>query len=63
MTKLEQLRRERGWSRSELSHRAKLTGSVLNLIETRRFIPYAVQLQRIADALDAEARTLLDEVE
>ena len=54
MTTLEKVRRERGWSKSELGRRACIQSGLVGWIEDRRFVPYAIQPERLADALDFE---------
>mgnify|MGYP002541973082 CR=1 FL=1 len=65
ITALEKMRRERGWSKSELGRRACIQSGLVGWIEDRRFVPYDVQLERLAKALDFEDEPvkLLDEVE
>lgn len=66
MRRIEALRRERGWTLSELSHRAKLHISTLSMIESGRLNPYPKQLRKIGRALGvtdaAELDSLLAEV-
>lgn len=65
MTTLEKMRHERGWSKSELGRRACIQSGLIGWIEGRRFVPYDVQLERLAEALgfEGEPTGLLDEVE
>ena len=65
LSRLEMLRREKGWSKSELGRRACIQSGLIGWIETRRFVPYDVQLERLAEALgfEGEPTGLLDEVE
>lgn len=65
ITALEKMRRERGWSKSELGRRACIQSGLVGWIEDRRFVPYDVQLERLAKALgfEDEPVKLLDEVE
>ena len=45
-------RKARGWSRLELGRRSQLASGDIGQFETGRIVPYAGQLQRIAQALD-----------
>ena len=63
MKKLTELRQARGWSKAELSRRARLAEGHVGKIESGRLVPYEAQLRRLARALGvpvAEAATLLD---
>ena len=58
-------RRKRGWSQSELARRSGVHSTSISLIEGRRLVPGAVQLDKLARALDvsaAAAGALLDDV-
>lgn len=57
-------RESRGWSRAELSRRAGLNAATVGQIEAGRLVPYSVQLDKIAEALEyaGEPDTLLEEV-
>jgi len=62
---LEDVRRQRGWSRAELGRRARVDPSWLAKVEVGRVRPYPVQLRRLARALAWPSRDgagLLDEV-
>jgi transcriptional regulator with XRE-family HTH domain len=64
MKKLQQLREQRGWSRSELARRARLNASTVGWAEDGRFQPYDGQLRKLARALGvpvANACTLLED--
>lgn len=65
VTRLEALRQEKGWSKSELARKAQLQPGLVGWIEAGRFKPYEKQLRQLADALgfvhDTDA--LLEEVE
>ncbi len=50
MTKLEEMRRERGWSKAELARRAEIGEADVGKIESGRLQPYDNQLQRLATA-------------
>ena len=57
-------RRRRGWSQAELARRAGLNATTVCLIESGRFHPYPVQLQKLARALGfrvEEARNLVED--
>lgn len=58
-------RESRGWSRAELARRASLNAATVGQIEAGRLVPYAVQLDKIAEALEytGEPDTLLEEVD
>lgn len=64
MKVLRKQREQLGLSRAALARRAEINGSQYSLIERGRFIPYPVQLLRIADALgwEGEPEELLEEV-
>jgi len=51
MKLVELLRTRQGRSKNALAHDAKLTPSQLGWIESGRFVPYPVQLARLAEAL------------
>ena len=56
-------RQRKGWSRLELARRSKNAPSDISRFESRRVVPYDVQLRRIARALGwrvADAHHLLD---
>ena len=57
-------RESRGWSRAELARRAQLNAATVGQIEAGRLVPYAVQLDKIAAALEyaGDAATLLKDV-
>jgi ribosome-binding protein aMBF1 (putative translation factor) len=66
MKRLSVVRRSRGWSKNELARKASLHPAPVGQIESGRFLPYAVQLDRLARALEwpvGEADKLLEEVE
>ena len=48
---LKEHREARGWSRAELARRARLNATTISWIESGRFRPYRVQLQKLAKAL------------
>lgn len=50
MTKLEELRRARGWSKAELARRAQIGEADIGKMESGRLRPYAGQIQRLAAA-------------
>ena len=61
--KMERLQRE--WSQAELARRSALNPNTISQIESGRFIPYAIQLKRLAVALGwpaEDAEQLLEEV-
>ncbi len=53
-TVLERERLNKGWTRAELARHASMQAGVIGWIETRRFIPYPSQLEKLADALGIE---------
>jgi len=66
MKRLSVVRRSRGWSKNELARKASLHPALVGQIESGRFLPYSVQLIRLARALDwpvGEADELLEEVQ
>ncbi len=59
------LRQKLGLSKAALARRACLDQGLISKIEAGRVRPYAIELQRIAHALDVhvdEAQTLLDQI-
>lgn len=64
MLRLTEVRKERGWSQARLSYVAEVPASVISWIENSRYVPYPVQLSRLAQALGvADAQSLLDPVD
>lgn len=61
-TKLQTLRESKGWNKSELGRHPCVQQGVIGRIETGRFIPYQLQLEKQAEALDygGEPATLLE---
>lgn len=62
MLEMTSKRLDRGWSKSELGRRAKMTAADIGKIESRRLVPYESQLKKIAKALGvppASAQRLL----
>lgn len=55
MSMIEQLRRDRGWSRSELARRARMDASDVGKIERGIMRPYPGQMLKLAEALGVEA--------
>ena len=51
MMRLTAERMRKGWSKSELARRAQLNSATVGWIEAGRFIPYQVQLEKLARAL------------
>lgn len=64
MKRITQEREARGWSRSELARRAEMSNATVGQIEAGRFLPYEVQLEKLALALEFEGdpSALLEEV-
>lgn len=64
MIRAKQIRQQRGDSGLAVSRRAELPPSTLSQIENGRFIPYPVQLARLAEALEwtGNPEELLEEV-
>ena len=64
ITKQEKTRREIGMSKAELARQAEVNASVIGWIESGRFKPYPIQLERIAAVLGVrDPESLLDEIE
>lgn len=66
MTRLEWLRRERRWTRHELTLRSRLTTDTIGRLERREHFPSSATLERLARALmleGTEMRALMDEVD
>ncbi len=64
MLSVTRLREARGWSRSELARRAKMTAADVGKIEAGRLRPYDSQLRKLARALGVppvDASRLLDD--
>ena len=63
-SRLETMRRQRGWSQAELARRACLNQVTVNQIERGRLRPYPSQLGKLALALGipTESETLMEEV-
>lgn len=57
-TKLQTLRESKGWNKSELGRHLCVQQGVIGRIETGRFIPYQLQLEKQAEALDYGASQL-----
>lgn len=51
-------REERGWSRAELARRSELNATTVGWIESGRFRPYRVQVEKLAKALDLTVEDL-----
>jgi len=62
MTQLEVERHRRGWSQTELAYLAHLTQNVISEIERRRVLPSLLHLERLGQALNVPAGTLLNDV-
>lgn len=64
MLRAKRLRTESGLSGLEVSRRARIAPSTLSQIESGRFRPYPVQLERLAQALcwEGDPNALLEEV-
>ena len=58
MPELRELREARGWSKAELARRAELNPTTVGWIESGRFRPYPVQLEKLARALDLTVEDL-----
>lgn len=65
MLRLEQEIREKGWSFSETSHQSGVNQVTIGQIVAGRFVPYPVQLEKLARALgfEGEPAQLIEEVE
>ena len=51
MNHLKRERQARGWSRAGLARQAGMNATTVGLIESGRFRPYPVQLQKLGEAL------------
>ena len=63
MLRMTELRKAHGWSQAELARRTGMSAATQCSIEGLHFIPYQVQLVKIAKALgvdEAEAATLME---
>lgn len=64
ITKLESVRRDASMTKAQLAEKAGVQPNVIGWIESRRWNPYPVQLERIASVLGvAVPESLLEEVE
>lgn len=64
ITKLEAIRREQGMTKTALGRKSGIQYGMIGWIESGRFKPYPVQLEKLAAALGVEdPETLLQEVE
>ena len=65
MTRLQQLREERGWTKAELARRARINAQTVGWAEDKRFRLYDSQLRKLAKALKApvdQAASLLEDI-
>ena len=62
MTRLEYLRRQRGWTQIDLAYHARVTNAEISRIERRQAMPYPGPAARLAQTLGVCANELLDEV-
>lgn len=67
MIRMKYLRLLRGWSQKELAHRAAVSPTTVNLVETGRMTrPFMPSLARLAAALEqdtSDPEAMLDEIE
>lgn len=63
MLRLTMERLRRGWTKTELSRRARIQLSDVSRIESGRMKPYQPQRQRLAQVLEVPADRLFEEVE
>ena len=66
MKRITDLRLRRGWTKAELARRSCLHPSQIGQIESGRVIPYPVQLEKLASALEwplEQTDRLMEEVE
>ena len=65
MIRLTKERQAKGWTRAKLGGKADVHPATLGMIESGRYIPYAGQLGRLAQALNfmGDALALMEEVE
>lgn len=52
MKRITRERESRGWSRSELARHAAMDAGTVGKIEAGRLVPYSVQIEKIAAALE-----------
>lgn len=62
MTRLEQERRQRGWTQTTVAFYAGLTQALISSFERRRLVPSPERAARIARVLGIPPESLLDEV-
>lgn len=62
MSKIQQLREARGWSRSELARQARMDAGDVSKIERGILVPYPGQIMKIAKALNVRATEIANEV-
>lgn len=65
MLELTRKRTARGWSKSELARRSRMTSSEVGKIESGRLLPYPSQLRKLAKALGVAVKdvsSLMQEV-
>ena len=62
MTRLEFERRRRGWNQVSLAYHARLGQGDISMIERRRLMPTPRIVARLAQAVDVQPESLLDEV-
>lgn len=55
MSRIQELREAKGWSRSELARQARMDAGDVSKIERGILVPYPGQVMKIAKALDVRA--------
>ena len=57
---LQAAREARGWSKAELARRAGMHPATVGSIENGRLVPYPVQIEKLASALEISAESLAE---
>lgn len=62
MSRIQELREARGWSRSELARQARMDAGDVSKIERGILVPYPGQVLKIAKALGARATEIANDI-
>lgn len=62
MSKIQELREAKGWSRSELARQARMDAGDVSKIERGILVPYPGQVLKIAKALDVRATEIANDI-
>ncbi len=62
MSRIQELREARGWSRSELARQARMDAGDVSKIERGILVPYPGQVLKIARALGARAIDIANDI-